>query len=269
MKKALREAIDSGVVTSGGGRMIEALSRRHLCDREGRLTEQGKIVALSYCSLSKQCDVLGLPLRKVKICHEGKPELAAMKYLQQPGRRVCYCEGGILTLILYCLCFDRLYRLGRKHWGGAAEAGSQMYTSIICYGDFLEENPDLHERMLEDISGTSEGDMLRAYDVLKDWQYRDDGWAFRTWVGVDREMVRDTCRALGKERLKAIGETFLADPYAFTKGWPDIVCVEDGLVRLIEIKTTDRLRISQLITIPTMMSCVDLSVDVLRLREPG
>ena len=85
--------------------------------------------------------------------------------------------------------------------------------------------------------------MLRAFDTLKGWQVHPDYWMFRNWVGVDHAMARDTFRTLGRERLKKIAKLFFADPYAFQKGWPDLACIDGERLRLIEVKTSDRLQI--------------------------
>jgi hypothetical protein len=60
-----------------------------------------------------------------------------------------------------------------------------MYTSFTCYGELLDQHPDLHKKMFKDISTTDEDTMLRAFDTLKGWQRHPDYWIYRNWVGVD------------------------------------------------------------------------------------
>jgi hypothetical protein len=118
--------------------------------------------------------------------------------------------------------------------------------------------------MIEDIENNSEATLLQAFDTLKSWQPWGE-WTFMSWVGVDREMVCETFRALGRDRLGAIGRALLQDPYAFTKGWPDLICVEHNEVQMLEVKTSDKLHISQIITIPTMAAEAGLATEVVRL----
>ena len=169
-------------------------------------------------------------------------------------------------LLLYCLCFERLYRLSKKHWGSAQFAQSYMYTGIMCYSYLLDEHPDLPEQMLADIANTRERAVVRAFDTLKSWQGSRDGWAFRDWVGVDRELVQELFRALGNARCAVIARRFLEDPYAYSKGWPDLVWVDGSRVGLIEVKTIDRFHPSQIITIPEMREVADLPVEVAQVR---
>jgi hypothetical protein len=132
----------------------------------------------------------------------------------------------------------------------------------MCYSYLLEEHPDLPEQMLADIANTGELAVIRAFDTLKNWQGSCDSWAFRDWIGVDRELVQELFRALGNARCTAIARRFLEDPYAYSKGWPDLVWVDGSRVGLIEVKTTDRLHPSQIITIPDMREVANLPVEV-------
>ena len=267
MRKALRGAAPTGVVEAVNSGTVTALNRRYLCEPSGALTDQGRIVAISLRSLRTQCDLLRIPLRQVALAWHGRPEIALMDHLLDgPTRRVSFCEGGAIRLALYCLCFERLYQLGVEHWGGPDGARSFMYSSIICYGHLLQRRPDLPELMLEDIEGASERDLLAAFDTIKAWQYTDT-WFPHNWFGVDREIVRKIYDVLGNKTLVEIGRFYLTDPYAFSKGWPDLTVVEPNNVRLVETKTTETLHISQLITMPTIAREAGLVIEVVQLRH--
>ncbi len=151
-----------------------------------------------------------------------------------------------------------------KQWGGAESARSYMYTGLMSYSFLLDEHPDLPDRMLRDIANTDERVMLQAFDTLKSWQGLRDGWAFHDWVGVDRELLQQLFRALGNGRCAAIARRFLQDPYAYSKGWPDLVWVRGSRAGLIEVKTSDQLHISQIITIPEMRDVSKLPVEVVQ-----
>mgnify|MGYP001578388315 CR=1 FL=1 len=267
MQRILRHAAQTGILDEASRTTTRALEARGLCN-EGRLTREGRVVAISLCDLQKQCELLVLPLNVWCLTKARKPELAVMTAMSQSQSscRVAYCEGGAIMLLLYCLCFERLYQLGKKHWGNAQVAQSFMYTSIMCYSYLLDEHPDLPELMVADIANTEEQAMIRAFDILKNWQGSRDGWAFQDWVGVDREFVQELFRALGNARCAAIARRFLEDPYAYSKGWPDLVWVDDSRIGLIEVKTIDRFRPSQIITIPEMREVADLQVEVTRVR---
>jgi hypothetical protein len=88
---------------------------------------------------------------------------------------------------------------------------------MMSYGELLRDHPELPLKMIGDMRNTSEAGLLQAFDTLKSWQPYGE-WAFFDWVGVDREMIRATFRALSRNRLVAIGRKLLQDPYAYMKG---------------------------------------------------
>jgi len=269
MRKALRAAAPTGMLEAVNSGTVIALHHRCLCEPSGMLTDQGRIVAISLCSLRTQCDLLGIPLRQLELSWHGRPEIALMDHLfDAPTRRVSFCEGGAIRLTLYCLCFERLYQLGVEHWGGPDGARSFMYSSIICYGYLLQRRPDLPQLMLEDIGGASERDLLAAFDTIKAWQHTDT-WFPHSWFRVDREIVHAIYEALGNKTLVALGRIYLTDPYAFSKGWPDLTVVEPDNLRLVETKTTEALHLSQLITMPIMAREAGLAIEVVQLRHPS
>lgn len=265
MQRTLRRAAQTGFLESESRMTTRALEARGLCN-EGQLTREGTVVAISLCDLRTQCQLLELPHRVWRLPRARAPELAVMTAMSQKGCRVAFCEGGAITLLLYCLCFERLYRLGRMHWGSAESARSYMYTGLMCYSYLLDQHPDLPKQMLSDIAKTDERAMLRAFDTLKSWQGSGDGWAFRDWVGVDRELVHALFLALGNARCAVIAGRFIQDPYAYSKGWPDLVWVDGSSTGLIEVKTSDRFHPSQIITIPEMRQVADLPVEVAQVR---
>ena len=171
-----------------------------------------------------------------------------------------------MTLLLYCLCFKRLYRLGIRYWGSEQAARSYMFTSLLSYTYLIGQYPNLPEEMIKDIANANELAVLQAFDVLKSWQGSKDGWALRHWIGVDRDLIKQLFRGLGNSRCVAIAQRYLTDPYAYSKGWPDLVWIDNQTVKFSEVKTTDRLHWSQVITIPEMREAGNLWVDVVRLH---
>jgi hypothetical protein len=265
MEEALRAAVEAGGVQHTSRRTRQALEERGLIDGD-RLTPEGRVVAVTLLSLPKQCEFLGIPLKVLRLPRGQKPELAVMEEIAKLGPKVAYCEGGAITLLLYCLCFERLYQLSTRYWGSEQAARSYMYTSMMSYSYLLEQYPNLAEDMLTDIANANEPAVLRAFEILKNWQGSGDGWAFRDWIGVDRDLIKQLFRALGNSRCAALARRYLADPYAYSKGWPDLVWIDEETVGLSEVKTTDCFHWSQVITTPEMCEVGELLVEVVRVR---
>jgi len=189
----------------------------------------------------------------------------------------CFTQGGILFVALYALCFERLFRLGTNMWGSAnayfsatldgktrTAVQSMMYSSVMVYQEFLRTTVDLERDLLDDVASVSVGDAMRNFGVLQSWQ-SSPTWSPHSYVGLTRELVELVLDRLPRRTLVDIGRLFFSDPYAYVKGWPDLTLVEDGEVRFVEVKTTDRLHTSQIITMGEMNAAAGVNVSVVRL----
>jgi len=68
--------------------------------------------------------------------------------------------------------------------------------------------------------------------------------------------------ATDKEVFVAVASKLAEDPYTYRNGWPDLTLIKDKEVFFIEVKTTDKLHESQLITIPEMRSILPFKFSV-------
>jgi hypothetical protein len=277
MRAALRQAVKEEAAIPASAATVAALGSRGLCYPGGELTDKGRVAALALLPLQAQCKLLALPLVETP-CSPGKtPELIAKRKLESEGYEVCFTEGGIVFVTLYCLAFTRLRKLGENKWGGLSyervlygkrqtPVQSWMYAGLMSYKELLPDCPNLEDLMVADIAHTSRSEMLASFEVLHSWQVTEN-WFPHNYVGLTQSLVGGTYDALGPEALAAIAQLLFLDPYAYIKGWPDLAAVRGGEFRLVEVKTTDRLTPSQLITIPGMMKAADLSVVVWRLLD--
>ncbi len=72
--------------------------------------------------------------------------------------------------------------------------------------------------------------------------------------------------AIGPERWFQIGEAMCMNPYGFRSGWPDLMLTNDaGDLLGVEVKVSDRLRLSQIETLPTLRDEIGIPVEVWRL----
>jgi hypothetical protein len=71
--------------------------------------------------------------------------------------------------------------------------------------------------------------------------------------------------SLGSSGWAKVAEAFLKDPYTFRAGWPDLAVSDGYSIRLIEIKTTDKLHSSQKTTISDLLLPLGIPVSVTQL----
>ena len=262
MQKVLSQAVvDEGTAPVAEG-ASKALAVRGLCSADGALTPAGRVCGISLLPLATQCKVLGLELQHMRCGHSKSPELALMETYASASHPCCFTEGGILFVALYSLCFEQLLKLGNAKWGNAqysvslfgkarTPVQSWMYSSFMVYQEFMSKTPDLEARLLEDIACVSVAQAMTNFEVLQSWQVSET-WFPHGYVGLTADLVRSVLELLPRQALVEVCRLFFSDPYAYVKGWPDLTLVESGAVRFVEVKTTDRLHRSQIITIPAM-----------------
>ena len=73
--------------------------------------------------------------------------------------------------------------------------------------------------------------------------------------------------AIDKESFIKIAKKIAEDPYTYRNGWPDLTLVKDNIVSFVEVKTTDKLHESQLITIPAMKNLVPFDFSVCKVTK--
>ena len=240
------------------------------------LTDAGRVCGIALLPLREQCRILGLQLRDHPRHRTQKsPELELMDAYAAASVPCCFTQGGILFVALYSLCFERLFHLGTAKWASAGYTAtimgktrtpvqSWMYSSVIVYQEFLQSTDDLEGNLLSDIASVSVGDAMRNFEVLQSWQ-SNSTWFPHSYVGLTRELVELVLDLLLRRTLVDIARLFFSDPYAYVKGWPDLTLVENGEVQFVEVKTTDRLHASQIITIGEMKAAAGVNVSVVRL----
>ena len=64
-----------------------------------------------------------------------------------------------------------------------------------------------------------------------------------------------------------VAKKFSEDPYTYRSGWPDLIIVKGKEVKFIEVKTTDKLHKSQLVTIPTFRKIIPYDFSVCRVSR--
>ena len=117
MKKALRGALKNNNLCDYGQRTINSLLRRCLCNGKGELSFEGKVVVVALSSLKKQAEPLSLPITEIELAYEKRPELSVRDYLLNDCgyNQVCFAEGGDILILLYCMCFDEIWKTWKLH----------------------------------------------------------------------------------------------------------------------------------------------------------
>jgi len=140
-------------------------------------------------------------------------------------------------------------------------------VSYAGYTDVLDNVTDLRGGMLEDIRRWDEDAFARSWVTLAAWN-ADNTWLPHPSTRVDVDLALATLEAVGEKRLSSISGRVFAEPFAYYRGWPDLMLLDrDGGLRFVEVKTTGRLSFGQIVTMSDMREAASLDMRVLRVRR--
>jgi hypothetical protein len=236
---------------------------------------------LSRRPLRAQCEALGLRMDQVRMNYTGRPEVAMReRFIQSGAEMALFDEGKSLHGLLHAMLLPLLYPLGARHWGpeGKYAAGghcrsfsgvrSYLYLTFFAYPDLLPSNPDLPDKMVKRVA-TSTGDDIRAgWSKICVWN-KDNTWIPHLSHTVSVQQMVRLYEIVTRPRLVRIMEQILRapSPLFYSSGWPDLTIVNDSLLSLVEVKTTDKLNHSQIRTIGDMKDATELDVSVVQVLK--
>ncbi len=85
------------------------------------------------------------------------------------------------------------------------------------------------------------------------------------YPGLTPSAIASLFDTLGAERLAQITSAIMEDPYLYRAGWPDLTMTNGTEMLWAEIKTTDRLHMSQITTLHRMKPLLPGKIRVIQL----
>lgn len=267
MNSSLCRLLREGEKANIGKTTLCALRDRGLVDLEGQLTDTGRIYALSFCPLNEQSAFLGIPLTEIEISRNNKrPEFDLLEFYKKEGWVGSFSEGGIVFVLLYAMWFDTLFAYAMKKWNGNREYVKASMYNVYSYNMFLDDFPQSTNDLLSTTREIPTKRIISNFKTIKSWQYSDT-WFPYGYYGITESLVLSIFECLGRQRLEKITSIFLKDRWLFSKGWPDLLLIRNDVLRFVEVKTSDKLHVSQLIVMPTMMAGADLKFEIVRIKN--
>lgn len=220
----------------------------------GQVYSDDEINQISKLSLKKQCAELGLPIEQMPRSNGSRPEINAYNALIREGYEVTHCEGKGIGFILKGMCLDSLTKtscfreypdMARndaciKGIGTLAGKGSKELRLIINEIISVRKSKYMHacRELLahKDTPVFSPSVSIQfadaAFETLSKWQWT----RLAEWISLKGE---------------------------HGNGWPDLTLIRDGELKFAEVKTTDKLHHSQIITISALQKIIDADVRIL------
>lgn len=254
MHKAILNIYRNKTIDGVNKSTILALSQRGILDNNDQLTDFGGRYAISQLPLAKQCEEISLELNTMKLQYTGRPETALLAHYKSLGYIGVSCEGiGILT-VLKALMLDKL-----------AKYNSFNDRDDACTRYLEAQFTILKEKIDEIISEIKL--VLKNRFVSNFQEIISKPFIALEYPELSIEFASALFDAVDKELFIKVANKLSEDPYTFRNGWPDLTLIKDGGVSLVEVKTTDKLHDSQLITIPIMRDMLPFKFSVCRITK--
>ena len=174
-----------------------------------------------------------------------------MNHFLDQGFVGAYCEGGPVLLLIRAAALDVLAQF--NHFG----------RSDACTR-FTEAQLTIYKESSELILNA-----VRNADVAQVESHFKEIYMFpqipEYYPGLTEGIMSSFFAAIGAERLAQITAAIMENPYSYRAGWPDLTMVKGSDMLWVEIKTTDRLHISQIMTIFRMKPLLPGNIRVVQL----
>lgn len=178
---------------------------------------------------------------------------------------VCFDEGKSIFILLTCMCYSELSKAWNDSGNDLSGVKSNLHSikllSLMNSKKGFYE--DLSENLLNAVKCAKIEDILIAFDKIK-YDYNEliiDTVIDKNCIGISKQFIKSLYHSLGNDILIRIMKIYLIDPNTFGKGWPDITAIKiNNTVKLIEIKTSDKLHVSQINTFLEIKKIIDIEI---------
>jgi hypothetical protein len=237
---------------------ITALVSRGLIDTNGNITPLGSIRAIERLPLREQCQSISIEFRMRTWDAASSPEIYCYNLFAEQGHIGSYCEGGGFGAALKALCLDALTEASIFH-GTCIDAREDACLKGMV-GLAHIEAPKL-EIIFKQIRQTTKAKYLDSFSEIISYKLIRE-----LYPGLSLEFADALFDAVPKKGFEQLARWVSKDPN-HRNGWPDLTLVKGGRLSFVEVKTTDKLHHSQLVTIPSLVREIGADVSVLQLKK--
>lgn len=205
-------------------------------------------------SLESQCRELNLPLEEIQLDYEGRPEPALLNHYESLGYIGSFIEGYTFLTVLKALMLDKLAALNTFNDRNDA-CTRYLEAQLTIHKDKVDE-------IIKSIKITSKEKYISNLKEIFSQPFIQ-----REYPSLSFECCVALFDAIDRQLFVDVAKKFSEDPYTYRSGWPDLIIVKGKEVKFIEVKTTDKLHKSQLVTIPTFREIIPYDFSVCRVSR--
>ena len=218
------------------------------------LSHEAWCAEVAQLPLVEQCLQLGITHEKIEDLPYGKkPEIDALNYFLAQGFTGAYCEGGPVLLLIRAAALDVLAQFNFRGRSDACTRFTEAQLTIY------KESSEL---ILNTIRNTDKAQVVSHFnEIYMSPQIPE------YYPGLTAGIISSLFAAIGAERLAQITAAIMENPYSYRAGWPDLTMEKGSEMLWLEIKTTDRLHMSQIMTMFRMKPLLPGNMCVVQLTK--
>ena len=236
---------------------INALISRGIVGEDLGLSFTGKTIAIRSMSLAKQCDELNLELSTLNWSKNGKPEIFALNHFSDLGCIGSYCEFSSIKIIIKSLCLKALARAALLAYD--FEDGIEFVRETYYIFKFTKQDEESISNIYNELRNISKNEFIENFKVIYSHKINQE-----YSPGITEEFASSMFDNVSRDLFIKICE-LIRSHESYYNGWPDLTLISNGVLKLVEIKTTDKLHDSQIKTIPMLTEKLGIDVSVLKL----
>jgi len=252
MNLAIMDLYSNGANASIPKITIKALNSRSLLTIDGSLSPSGKRYVLSKMPLLKQCIELSLEYQSISLTYDGKPEPVLLKYYESLGYLGSYSEGIAIFTVLKALMLDELQKYSSREQACTGYLDGQLFVLKDKIDEIIFSISKVNKKTF----------LLNFSDIICQPSTQMD-----KCPELSIDFANAIFDAIETNLFIKLATRIAQDPYTLRNGWPDLTLVKGDQVRFIEVKTTDKLHCSQLVTIPIMRKILPFQFSVCKVKK--
>ncbi len=236
----------------------KALVKRKLISDISELTETGRYLAIAALGLKQQCSALGINYIRNVLESQTNIEETVLSYYQEQEWDGFFSEGRVLFELLQGFVFDPVSQFAKEVF---EKKGKQEYE-ILGSTIFTYYETEIRNTIISNIHNYNSkalSDNLHKLRKLKNKVSFDLGYGIisfgsesphKSIFPIDKMI--SLFNNIERSSLEKIALLCL-DGFVSATGWPDLIIFKNGSFKLIEVKKSDKLILSQIFTLETLV----------------
>ena len=174
--------------------------------------------------------------------------------MQENGYKGSLCEGGAVLTLMKAACLDYLSKINIFN--------DRMDACLRYFEAQCEIHRDQEDKIVLEITHSNEKEIRKNFEEIYSYSFIQS-----IYPGLNSDIIIGIWKALGPDKLGQIANIFIENPYDYRAGWPDLTLFKGSEFLLVEVKTSDKLKKSQLTLISKIIKPLKLNCKIIRLTS--